>query len=267
MARSAAPSRTPLLGRFEPLARGSRAGHGLDRPRMASPGGQPTFPIRRNSDADSSKTAVDRTLETAPGRRVARRIIPVQACSRLGDRIGPFGAMVSGSHRTRRWRKADSNHRSRPAIATEWRHLRARCLPDAKGTPVPIRPGAPKRCRGRYYRNRCTRSDLPLAAPKRTSVAEPPAPSTGDSPSVLAMRGHSPCAWRRAFSCAAHRAHQRRPYHRCCANRVGTKDVPTINPALRRGSNKGQGRVRRLNALVPEKPAPGLIETRIVRLL
>src|SRR6516162_3941863 len=44
-------------------------------------------------------------------------------------------SVVSGTDgsRTLCWREVDSNHRSRPAIATELRYVRARCVPTANG--------------------------------------------------------------------------------------------------------------------------------------
>jgi hypothetical protein len=47
-----------------------------------------------------------------------------------------FDAVASGCpalRRTHRWREVDSNHRSRPAIATELRYVRARCVATANG--------------------------------------------------------------------------------------------------------------------------------------
>src|SRR5262249_48351865 len=49
------------------------------------------------------------------------------------EKGGPARAQGTESSQTRRWREVDSNHRSRPAIATELRYVRARCVPTANG--------------------------------------------------------------------------------------------------------------------------------------
>ena len=59
---------------------------------------------------------------------------PVLTAVPLGGERGASSRSGTESSQTRRWREVDSNHRYRPAIATE---LQARCVPDDMWMPVP----------------------------------------------------------------------------------------------------------------------------------